>query len=93
MTRFYILIPLVLLIQACETIQQKENPQPDNMLLTYKQAMQAYQAGDLENAESGLKLITEHVPKDASAWFRLGNVYARTERPDAAIFSLTAFTS
>ncbi len=86
MTKLIFAISLLFILQACQTNQLKQaSEQPDDMLKVYQEAMQAYNDGDMVAAEAGLKLITEHVPKDASAWFRLGNVYARTDRPEFAV--------
>lgn len=48
-------------------------------------AYQAYGQGDWQTAEKRFLLLTERVPGEGEFWFRLGNIYARTHRPEAAI--------
>lgn len=50
-----------------------------------KQADTAYSRGDWSNAERHYRLLTEKVPQDAYAFFRLGNVFARQYRLDHAV--------
>ena len=45
----------------------------------------SYNAKDWEAAEKNYVAITQAIPKEAHPWFRLGNIYARTERPDFAV--------
>lgn len=45
----------------------------------------AYRAQDWETAEKHYVEITRAIPKEAHTWFRLGNIYARTDRPDFAV--------
>jgi Flp pilus assembly protein TadD len=48
-------------------------------------ATKAYLDEDWRTAEKHFKALTERVPGDGEFWFRLGNIYARTHRPDAAV--------
>lgn len=48
-------------------------------------AYQAYQDGDYPLAVEKFKLLVEESPRDAELWFRLGNSYARSLRPQEAI--------
>ena len=50
-----------------------------------RQADQAYVTGNLAQALSGYQALTRAWPQQADYWFRLGNVYARLQRPDAAV--------
>lgn len=45
----------------------------------------AYAAKDWAGSEKQYTLLAQRVPVEAENWFRLGNIYARTNRPDAAI--------
>lgn len=51
----------------------------------YMESLRAYSAGDLAKAEYGLEEITERVPSESQAWFKLGNIYAQTQRPRLAV--------
>ena len=48
-------------------------------------AFQSYAQGDLATAEQQFLVLTRRVPGEGEFWFRLGNIYARTHRPEAAI--------
>jgi Flp pilus assembly protein TadD len=50
-----------------------------------KTAQVAYQNEDWKTAEIAYKKLTEKIPAEPEPWFRLGNIYARTERLDAAV--------
>lgn len=45
----------------------------------------AYQNNDLESSEKDYALLIQHLPEEPSHWFRLANIYVRTNRPQAAI--------
>lgn len=49
-----------------------------------RDAQLAYTGGEDQRAEKLLIGLTRAVPNDAEAWFYLGNLYARTNRPDLA---------
>jgi tetratricopeptide (TPR) repeat protein len=51
----------------------------------YRESVAAYSKGDLETAETGFIEVIARVPSHAEAWFRLGNVYARTNRQVEAV--------
>lgn len=50
-----------------------------------ERAQAAYDAGDWVAAEPHYVELARAMPQDAELWFRLGNVYARTDRPELAI--------
>lgn len=52
---------------------------------TQERAQAAYGAGDWAAAEPHYVALARAMPQDAELWFRLGNVYARTDKPDLAI--------
>lgn len=54
---------------------------------TQELAVQSYAAGDWAAAETHYVLLAREIPQDADHWFKLGNIYARTERPDLAVAS------
>ncbi|MCB1747587.1 MAG: tetratricopeptide repeat protein [Gammaproteobacteria bacterium] len=45
----------------------------------------AYAAGDWRTAEPHYRALVKAIPQDAELWFRLGNIYARTDQPDRAV--------
>lgn len=56
-----------------------------NLVSLESRAEQAYQAGQLEMAEGLYREVLSHKRDYAPAWFRLGNIYTRTNRLDAAV--------
>ncbi len=48
------------------------------------EARQAYQAQDWQTSEKDYLLVVQQSPSNIEAWFRLGNIYTRTERPKLA---------
>jgi len=78
--RLAILLPLLLAACAAQTVREA----PETLAL-YEKSMRAYAQGDLQTAERGFEAIVQSVPHDATAWFRLANIYARTDRPRQAV--------
>ncbi len=55
-------------------------------LIQVRQAAQdSYAARNYAESEKHYMLLAQKVPVEAENWFHLGNIYARTNRPDAAI--------
>lgn len=48
-------------------------------------AREAYEARDWRTAERHYAVLAKEIPQEAEYWFRLGNIYARTGRPDLAV--------
>lgn len=87
-----LLISLLLLVASgCNqfNIQSSRPDEPDlnNVLELQQQADKAYQEEDWPGAEKIYRQLTEKVPAQVEPWFRLGNIYARTERLDAAVIA------
>jgi tetratricopeptide (TPR) repeat protein len=58
---------------------------PDVDLVTInREAELAYESGESAKAEALYKSLVRKMPNDAETWFRLGNLYARNNRPDEA---------
>jgi Flp pilus assembly protein TadD len=49
------------------------------------EATNAYAEGNWQMAEKRFRILTERVPSEGEFWFRLGNIYARTHRPEEAV--------
>jgi len=74
-----LLLPAILL-SGCAMLAS-----PDGDLYQMRRDAQlAYSGEQDERAERLLLGVTRAVPNDAEAWFYLGNLYARTERPEQA---------
>src|SRR5438128_2374485 len=57
----------------------------NDLMVLQAAATKAYAEGDLPAAEKLFKALTERVPEEGEFWFRLGNVYARLQRPEEAV--------
>jgi len=86
--RTFIIITLLFDITACNLSgikgENEEAPETD-LLELQKQADTAYLNDDLVASEKGYEILVKELPAIALHWFRLGNIYVRTNRPDAAI--------
>lgn len=81
------LIVGLLLAGGCQpgTIKPDGNAHQGNAVELQQQAYKAYSEGNWAEAEKALVALTREVPQEADPWFRLGNVYARQERPAQAV--------
>ncbi|QDQ29026.1 tetratricopeptide repeat protein [Chitinimonas arctica] len=50
-----------------------------------READAAYRSGDDSQGERLLQGVLRLAPNDAESWFRLGNLYARSDRPEQAL--------
>ncbi|HHJ13254.1 MAG TPA: tetratricopeptide repeat protein [Gammaproteobacteria bacterium] len=79
-----LLAPLLLTLAGCAGLAPRGG---DDLFDLQRRAAQAYQEQHYEAALPLYLELTERVPRDALAWFRLGNVQARLAQPDAAVQS------
>ena len=85
-------ISLCLLLFSCAA-QEVVPEQPQsvqtqiNPVDLAKQADEAYQRSDWEESEEFYSKLVDIYPLQALYWYRLGNVYAYTNRMDAAIIA------
>ena len=85
--RHYILVITIAVLAGCNTLDIKPVVTDDstNYIEIEKRADEAYQKEDWNGAEKDYALLAKKVPKNVEPWFRLGNIYARTDRLDAAV--------
>jgi Flp pilus assembly protein TadD len=85
MTRFRILLTVLslLLLNACSVLQQ----QPNNIYALRQEAQDAYAGEQDDKAEKLLLGLARAAPSEPETWFYLGNLYARTARPEQAVDS------
>ncbi len=84
--RVFILV-VFLVLAACtpgNTKDTKENPNLD-LIEVLEQASFAYENNDLVTSEKNYAILIKELPEEAEYWFRLGNIYVRTNRPQAAM--------
>jgi tetratricopeptide (TPR) repeat protein len=67
-----------------DTEGTEEEPNID-LLQILKQANIAYANDDLVTSEKNYEILIKKLPEEAEYWFRLGNIYVRTNRPTAAM--------
>jgi tetratricopeptide (TPR) repeat protein len=73
---------LIVLLAGCATSVPK---QVESIVTTQREADDAYAHGDMQLALQRYQALTKAMPKEASYWFRLGNVEFKLMQPDAAI--------
>ncbi len=87
-SRYSITIMLLLTLAACGQLglkkETEEVAKPD-LLELQKQAETAYLNNDMAASERDYNILVQELPEIAEHWFRLGNIYVRTNRPGAAI--------
>jgi cytochrome c-type biogenesis protein CcmH/NrfG len=64
---------------------QQSGPDLENIVQVEQRANTAYQNEDWQSAEKEYLELTRQIPDQAEPWFRLGNIYARMDRLDAAV--------
>tara|TARA_B100001059_G_scaffold235105_1_gene279703 strand:+ start:10869 stop:11318 length:450 start_codon:yes stop_codon:yes gene_type:complete len=78
-------ILMILFISACSSTPQPEAGEKINLVELENRAEAAYLAGHLDMAEGLYRTLLKSKDNYSQAWFRLGNIYTRTNRLDAAI--------
>ncbi len=74
---------VALLLNGCATAPQQQAE--INLIELNRKAEQAYKKKDWKQAEKYYRQLIAETPKDALLWFKLGNIFARTQRPEQAI--------
>ena len=72
-----------LMMAACSTVPG-DMPQRSDLFQISNDALLAYEAGEDAKAEQLYMGLARQLPHDYEIWFRLGNLYARSNKPDAA---------
>ncbi len=87
LSRFYLIAIIALTLSACASTSQKgkEEKKQVNLVAVEARAESAYRSGQLELAEGLYRHLLANKSNYAPAWFRLGNIYTRTNRLDAAV--------
>lgn len=86
-SRFYLIAMIVLTISACASTSKKgqKDKVQVNLVAVEARAESAYREGQLELAEGLYRKLLAEKTNYAPAWFRLGNIYTRTNRLEAAV--------
>ena len=86
--RTLIIITLLFNLAGCNMLGIKEDNEEitkTDLLDLQNQADTAYLNDDMKVSEEGYLILIDKMPAIAQNWFRLGNIYVRTNRPAAAI--------
>lgn len=85
LSRICTVCALLVALAGCASAPE---PQGNSEILNLQaEAEYAYQLALLDQAETLYLEILRSIPNFAPAWFRLGNIYSRTGRLDAAILA------
>lgn len=78
-----------ILFSACNGLQTKKDTDNVNIDIVEvnRLAALAYDNEDYVESEKHYSVMIKEVPKETLPWFRLGNIYARTKRYDAAVIA------
>ena len=85
--KFITVLLLLTNLSGCNTIGLKDTEDaPEIDLLALRdEADSAYLNDDLKTSEENYTILVKEMPEEALHWYRLANIYVRTNRPDAAI--------
>lgn len=83
--RIALLVALLGLAACAETPSKADDEQPIDLAQVYALATRAYDEKNWAESEKHYVTLTHRAPGEAEPWFKLGNIYARTLRPDLAI--------
>ncbi len=87
----FLLVALPHLYACSQMAVQSENntTEQDNssesLLVLSQEAETAYLNNDLNKSAEAYEILVEKIPQEATYWFRLANIYVKTNRPQEAI--------
>lgn len=87
-TNIVFLVIILLHLAGCNLQNVKSDkppPSDTNIAELEEMAREAYQNEDWETSEEAYKHLTLQTPYEVEPWFRLGNIYAQTNRLDGAV--------
>ena len=87
-TKLLLVLVCLFCLGGCNQLGVKKDTeqQPEQDLFELQnRADEAYENDDLLKAEKDYETLIKAMPENAKHWFRLGNIYVRTNRPVAAI--------
>jgi cytochrome c-type biogenesis protein CcmH/NrfG len=86
--RIIALVCVLVALLGCEQTPTKSDAdQPVDLSEVSALAAQAYKAKNWSESEQHYATLTRNVPGEPEPWFKLGNIYARTLRPELAVKS------
>jgi tetratricopeptide (TPR) repeat protein len=85
LNRCLVTVVLVATLNGCEQSPTKPDKNPIDLAETYSLASKAYDAQNWVDSEEHYNTLVQNAPGEAEPWFKLGNIYARTLRPELAL--------
>ncbi len=77
---------MLLLLAGCAGgMGTRGKPVEEDLFKVREAADASYAARDYAEAEKHYTMLAQQVPVEPENWFRLGNIYARSNRPEKAI--------
>ena len=76
---------VILALLACEQTATKPDAEKIDLAKVSALAAQAYVEKNWPESEKHYATLTRESPGEAEPWFKLGNIYARTFRPELAV--------
>ncbi len=85
--KFFFCLALLstLLLSACDIQFVKKDEATQDLFEVERLAIEAYENNDWAESEKHYIVLARKIPERSIHWFRLGNIYASTQRPDAAV--------
>ena len=85
--KFITVLLLVTNLSGCNTagIKETDGAAKIDLLVLREEADSAYLNDDLATSEQHYETLDREIPEEALHWYRLANIYVRTNRPYAAI--------
>ncbi len=81
-SRFFLFSIFIVMLSGCAA-----PPEQPDVFLIQKQAAKAYQTKNWKLAEEKYSYLLSLSPNVVEVWFRLGNIYAHTQKPEKAIMA------
>jgi cytochrome c-type biogenesis protein CcmH/NrfG len=86
--RIIAIVCVLVSLLGCEQAPTKSDAdQPADLTEVSELAAQAYNAKNWSESEQQYATLTRKAPGESEPWFKLGNIYARTMRPQLAVKS------
>jgi len=85
--KFITVLLLLTNLSGCNLtgLKDTEDAPEIDLLELRNEADSAYLNDDLKTSEENYTILVKEMPEEALHWYRLANIYVRTNRPDAAI--------
>lgn len=79
------LILVLIALSACEQTPTKPDKPKIDLAKAYSLAAKAYDEQNWAESEKHYTTLVQNAPGEAEPWFKLGNIYARTQRSELAL--------